>query len=1434
MKAIGICLGASSINIVEISNDNNNKNNPIKILKSESIPHEGNPKKVLLEKIKKYDISKIDYITVTGRKFRHFVELPNITEPESTEIAYDYVLKNLKKSKNNKFENFGAIVSAGGETFMVYSLGKDGKISNVYTGNKCASGTGEFFLQQIRRMDLSINEAIDVSSKEEPHKVTGRCSVFCKSDCTHALNKGIPKGQVTAGLSEMMAKKISELLAKIPKTNIMVVGGTAQNNVVMDFLKKDVSDFYVPKEAAYFEALGAAIYALKNKIVAKQTNQIFKTGKSSFSFLKPIKEAKNMVVFKDIKKSTAKKDDICIIGLDVGSTTTKAVLLRIKDNAILASCYLRTNGNPIKASRNCYKDLSKQINSDIKIIGLGVTGSGRHIAGLHALTDGIINEIIAHATAAVYFDEDVDTIFEIGGQDAKYTYITNSVPSDYAMNEACSAGTGSFLEESAKESLGINYKEIGNIAMKGDKPPNFNDQCSAFISSDIKTAFQEGINKENVVAGLVYSVCMNYANRVKGNRQVGKKVFMQGGVCYNKAVPIAMAALTGKKIIVPPEPGLMGAFGVALEIKDRVNLGLLDKQEFNLKDLEKRDVEYGKNFVCFGGEEKCDRKCEIMTIKILGKTYPFGGACDKYYNQRLNKNFDVENLDLVKMREVLLYEKYVDYKPKKYNNKTIGINKSFLTNTFYPLYYNFFSKLGYKIILSDKVVEKGTDRRGSSFCYPAEIAHGLFQNLIDKKPDQIFLPIITELPIKTKTKLKKSCVFVMAEHAYLRTAFKDNDIEILSPVLNFSNGIKQEKNIFINLAKKLGHEKNNASEAFDFALEKQNDYFTEVREIGKKTIKSLEKDKNKFGVVLFGRSYNAFAKEANMGIPHKFASRGTMIIPSDFIPIENEKEFTTMYWAQGQTNLMASSYVKKHPQLYGSFVTNFSCGPDSFIISYFRDIMGIKPSLTLELDSHTADAGLNTRIDAFLDIVKSYRELEKEKKIIEVKNEFKPAETVLKNNKIFVQTANGTKYSLTNKKVNVLIPTMGRMISESFAATFKGLGINAIELPDSDMKILNRGRANTTCKECLPMLLTTGGLLNYIDEKKKKDEILVYFMPASSGPCRFGQYNVYLRNFIKNNKLENVAVLTLSDKNNYAGFGIKAMKATWKTLMVADAMTDIRNTLRAIAKDPKSAIEIFEKEWIKMKNSIAKKSNISLKKQILKSSLIFKKIPLKIPFKEANKIALIGEIYVRQDQLSRQNLIDRLAKKNIIVKIAPVAEFIYYINYLSRYNILNNNKLDAKEKIKLNITYLYQTYQERKIKRIFEKSGLYDFEMIDIAKTIDHAAHLMSKKFTGEAILTTGLALREVLHSATGVISIGPFGCMPSRVAESLLNEEMTVNGKIIASDNKSYIKKYKNITNLPFLAIETDGNPYPQVIEARIETFILQSQRIHEIMNKQ
>ncbi|RPJ82743.1 MAG: hypothetical protein EHJ94_01295 [Deltaproteobacteria bacterium] len=492
-RALGICLGASTVSVALVEKcsggNGNDSEKGTRITHHAVYPHGGNPKKALLSVFDDIQPDQFDSIAVTGRKFQRFVNLPAVSEPEAVEYAYRF----LKPPG----VSCPAVVSAGGETFMVYMLDSQGQISNVLTGNKCASGTGEFFVQQLRRMDLTLNEISGWSEIDNLHHVSGRCSVFCKSDCTHATNKGVPKIKVTAGLCKMMADKILELLKKVKRENIMIAGGTALNQMMIRNLEKEIPGMIVPEEAPYFEALGTALWALENgskSLVG--TEGLLKTGARVFEALPPLSDFTDMVSFKTIEKATVRKNDQCLLGLDVGSTTTKAVLLRKSDNAMLASVYLRTNGDPVGASRECYRAILQTIQksvhpSEIYIKGLGVCGSGRQIAGLHALTEGVVNEIIAHATAAVYFDPEVDTIFEIGGQDAKYTYITSGVSSDYAMNEACSAGTGSFLEESALESLGVKMEEIADIAIKGKNPPNFNDQCAAFIASDIKNAIHE-------------------------------------------------------------------------------------------------------------------------------------------------------------------------------------------------------------------------------------------------------------------------------------------------------------------------------------------------------------------------------------------------------------------------------------------------------------------------------------------------------------------------------------------------------------------------------------------------------------------------------------------------------------------------------------------------------------------------------------------------------------------------------------------------------------------------------------------------------------------------------------------------------------------------------------------------------------------------------
>ncbi len=1431
-EVVGVCLGSSTVSFVKAKKNYDGETNVEDVL---SIAHNGNPKKIFLDNLTSFNQKKLP-VVVTGRKLRFMLNLDSISEPEATEYALEFI--------NKTKEDYTAIASLGGETFMVYNLDETGKIASLVTKNQCASGTGEFFLQQISRMNLALNDVYDLAKDADPHKVTGRCSVFCKSDCTHALNKGTPKGEVTAGLSLMMAEKVEELLKKTRGGKVLAVGGVTQNSIVMNFLNGKSADVHIPKEAPYFEALGAAIYGLNNGTKPLESfDNIFSTNKSSFVFHKPLSNFIDKVTFKDSERAPANEGDICILGLDVGSTTTKAVLLRESDNKILASIYLYTHGDPVRASRKCYEELLKQISVNIKIIGLGTTGSGRHIAGLHALTESVINEIVAHASAAVYYDSEVDTIFEIGGQDAKYTYIVNKVPADYAMNEACSAGTGSFLEESAWESLAVKVTDIEPIAMKATMPPNFSDQCSAFISSDIKTALQENISVEDIVAGLVYSICLNYVNRVKGNRPVGKKVFMQGGVCYNKAIPIAMAALSDKEIVVPPDPGLMGAFGVALEVKEKLKLGFIKEKEFILNELVEREVKYKKPFICPGGMEKCDLKCSVNIIEIEGRNYPFGGACNKYYNVLHKQNVDSNKFDYVKKREELLFNKYAPPTELSGDAKTIGINLSFHTHTIFPLFYNFFTRLGYKVVLPDKVEDEGLERELSSFCYPAQLSLGLFQNLVNKNPDFYFIPEIFEMYVEDadyhRLDFNCTCVFVSGEPFYIKQAFKDCDIEkkLITPFLNFANGFDKEIESFVKVAKQIGIDnESKARNAYHYALSAQDKCQNELYSMGEEFLNYLKQNPDEMAVVLVGRPYNSFTETANKGIPQKYSSRGVYVVPFDMFDYRSEQIDDNQYWEGGKKVLKVAKLIKNNPQLFATFISNYSCGPDSMLLTSFRSIMGTKPSLTLELDGHTADAGINTRIDAALDIIKNYIKISSTVSDTDF-SDYTQAFIEFDAVQGYLVASDRTKVPLSDPRVDILIPSMGDLASSLFAAGLKSQGFNAIPMPEGSSEILKYGRAVASGKECLPLLLCAGSLMHYLENKWDGKQYVAFFIIQGAGNCRLGQYPVFLRELIKRKKIKNVATLALMNEDGFAGLGPKFSLRGIQTIITSDVMDDIRSGIMANAVNPEEGLEIFYEEFDKVAKITEAVPDGIYKALREFSKNIRNKVPYKTHIKDSKYIALLGEIYVRRDHFSHKWLNKRFAKQGFIVKDAYISEWIFYVDYLISRELLEPEASFTKKKERL-IRVSYMRFAEWRIKKILAKSGYYKFSRTKIKPLLEHSKHIIPLEFKGEPGLTLGITLHETIEKYCGVINLGPFGCMPTRFSESVSIPEMKIENKIHAKrlNDPNYNlpeNLFNGKMNIPFLTIETDGNVYPQIIEARLETFTLQAERMAQLMKK-
>ncbi len=1420
MRTLGICVGASSVQHVEVVGEG-----PLATVVSWGrTVHEGSPAVTLPQVLAGIDRVGLDRVAVTGRTFCERLSLSTISEPEAVEHAL------AGQYGAGPFPDL--VASAGGETQLLYRVGPDGAVKSVQSGNKCASGTGEFFLQQIRRMDLSVEQACALAQQGTPHRIAGRCSVFCKSDCTHALNKGAAKADVVAGLSLMMAEKIRDLAGEVPCERMLVVGGGSNNRAMVRFLAGFFPKVETVELSAAFEAWGAALWALSHECeeVPEDPQSLVRPAAHSFAVHAPLSGALRRVSFSEGRRARARSGDECVVGLDVGSTTTKAVLMRRADEAVLADTYLRTNGDPVAASRACYRALLDVLaGTAVRIDAVGITGSGRQIAGLHALSDTIVNEIVAHATAAAYYDPEVDTIFEIGGQDAKYTWLSGGVPSDYAMNEACSAGTGSFLEEAAAETLGVPVEQIAELALQSTAPPDFRDECAAFISSDIKLAGQEGVGRNDILAGLVYSICLNYLNRVKGSRPVGRKVFMQGGVCYNRAVPVAMAACMDASIVVPPEPGLMGAFGAALEARRKLGNGEAARGVFDLAELARRDVSREEPFVCAGGAEKCDRKCEIARFRVDGKVYPFGGSCDRYYNLRVHRTVDAARLDFAARRQALLFDTYAPvHEPQHDNGRSVALNRSFMNHSLYPLFGTFFARMGFRVVLGAEPEQRDLSRASASFCLPALVAHASMVALLRDKPDYVFLPQVMQIPVPNVPTFSRLCVFVQGEPYYLKAALRDefagSATALLSPVLVMDQSYEQAEAAMVDTALRMGVAADRSREAWRQACCRQRAFERDLLGLGREALEYLTRNPDSLGVVLFGRPYNAMAPEVNMGISHKVASRGHVVLTMDMLDADRYEVAQSMFWASGQKILKAAQAVAGDDRLFGFYVTNFSCGPDSFVLSYFRDTMGRKPSLTLELDQHTANAGIDTRIEAALEIMRGWRPAEPAPAAV-----FRPAR-VVSGRRLEVVDSDGRELPLSSRDVEILIPPMGRFSAPSVAAIMRSVGMHARVLPPASRDTLLAARRQATCKECLPYLVTSGSFLQYLDGSREADRVSLLFIPTGGGPCRLGQYREALGRTIARRRDRNVAVLTVTDENGYAGLGVRALLRAWQAIVIADVFEDIRSMLTVAAKDRVSALAELDAVWGELLRHFEGRVSVRLTTVLSLGAARLARIPLAVAPERVPAVAVVGEYYVRKEDFSRRDLIDYLHRHGFMVRVAPAMEYLCYSNY----NItrgLQEGTFTLLQRLSHRLRAGVQDWWEKRIKSILARSGLYRFEMTEVERTIAGVRHLVSEQFRGETLLTVGSAMREIAEHACGVISIGPFGCMPSRMAEAILRGEMDAAGKARMPAWTRCAAELEESTEFPFLSIETDGNPFPQSVAANLEAFVLQARRLHAKM---
>jgi predicted CoA-substrate-specific enzyme activase len=1409
MKSIGINIGSSSLKTVLLENGQE--------IWSHVVPHEGDFLNAVLSELKNKEFEEGTPLLVTGTDGRYLLSSPSVIEPVCVEKALEVTGHQVN-----------AVVSMGGEDLVVYAVNDLGKITNNFSGSKCASGTGEFFKQQLARMDMTLDNVNHLAEDSQVRPLSARCSVFMKSDCTHKLNKKeATKDDIVLSLSDVMATKVSDFLsrAKINSGRVLLCGGITKNKHILRFMKEKTPEieYIIPKEASYFEAFGAAHLAVDNGAPLPPIDKILKDSKVRFDRYDDLKKAVDKVQYFQSEIKPVRKGREYILGIDGGSTTTKACLIDMETSDVVAAHYGRTHGDPVQALKNCIIELRKKIHKDIgdessiTISLASTTGSSREILGVFMETPAVYNEIIAHAYGTTHFSNDVDTIFEIGGQDAKYVLLENKVPIDYAMNEACSAGTGSFLEESAAGDLNIPHaREIGEIALKADNPLKFGEHCSAFINSDIRKAIQQGAKREDITAGIVTSIVSNYLNRVVGNRTIGRKIFLQGGVAKNKAVPLAFAMLLDKEILVPPAPELMGAFGVGILARQKLQDGLLEKIDIDLDAVLDTQIEYDRVFNC----KSCENFCSIQVLKVNGHKYMFGGRCSKYTNTSKNIKSDDKIINYIDKRNDLLFKTFAapaqDLKPKR--DYTVGIPRCFSVHTLYPLYSWFFHELGIKTVLSDEIAHEGVARVESAYCFPAEIAHGAVQDILNKKCDYIFVPHFRDMPSMEEDVHANFCPITQSLPYYIKKAFPDiPENKIIPLIVTFKFGESKALEFFYKLGEQLSIPAVEIKKAFHKALEMQQEYLKASKALGQEALK-LAREQNHPVIALLGRPYNAFTPEANMGIPRKFSSRGYSIIPFDILPEGDEKIFDNMYWYYGQLDMKTAARLKDEPNVYITYITNFSCAPDSFILHYIKWMMGTKPFLILELDSHSADAGVDTRIEAFLDIIEGYRA----RLSTQTKDRYDNGLRFINNGKDPLHLKNeitgDTIPVKDNKKVKMLLSNMGDLSTAMMASIIRTTGINAQALPVADTKTLQLARSHASGKECVPSHLVLGSALKFLNSKEyRKDEIYLLFVPITTGPCRTGQYFVFYENLFKDMRLENVIVVTMSADNSYNELGPDFSKYMWRGLVIADYMKDIQTSLRACAQDPDEAMRIYNALWHEMIDVIENDFN-KVYKALKNIARKVSEIPLKKTIKEVPRVLIVGEIYVRRDDFAVDELVELMSRKNIIAKVSGISEWIHYLDFVRNYDLKKRIKLKpwykrpfSAELKDLLILHLEETWKhtvERGIKNRLGKSGLIPHTPHDMKKIMKNTSeNFVNLELNSEIAISSGVAATAMEEGYSGIVNISPFACLIGRVIEGL-------------------ITPWARERNYPVFSLEVDGNILPPNIVNKLNIFMMNVMR--------
>ncbi len=1265
--------------------------------------------------------------------------------------------------------------------------------------SKCAAGSGSFLDHMAIRLNFGGVEQFAAVANETEHPATlsGRCAVFTESDIVHLYQKGTPRERIAAGIHQAICRNYRAAIARGRdfQDQVLLVGGVSLNPAVRRFLAQELElspeRIVVPEHSLTLGAIGAALRAQSEvdlpQALALLDEQISKP--LEYVGTDPIRLARSEVL-----TPTETHDDlpsvipVAGLGVDIGSVSTKAALVTEVEGKIriLASYYRRTDGDPLAAVRDTVGRIQQQVEEaglQIGEIFAGTTGSGRYLTGDYLGADVIRNEITTQAHGARAFMPDVESILEIGGQDSKYIRLDGDVIVDFEMNKACAAGTGAFLEKQAAR-LGLDITEFGPTALKAPRPPDLDWTCTVFSESASVYYQQNNVPIEDLCAGLCLASGKNYLNKNVASREISEKVAFQGAVAFNQGMVAAFETLLDRPIVVPPYPHLTGAIGAAgLAYRERP-----EKSSFQGFDQIASAQYEVSSFEC----ARCPNRCDVNVFQMDGgPKYYYNDRCERYSGA--HKRGLGEGLpDLFAEREQMLMEGTDQETPP--GAPTVGIPRGLMFADYYPLYRAFFQALGLRVVPSEPtnkdIVKKGINSVAGEPCFPLKVAHGHVAHLVERGVDHLFLPGVcdAEQP-NPKFRQSHTCPYVMSAPEIIAAALRLEDPDkpkLLRPRLFFRRGERHLRRVFRELGRDLGKSDGQIGRAIEAGLGALREFRRKAEARGREIMEGLGEDQRAFIVV--GRPYTTYDSAVNMDIGKKIQDLGILSMPLEFLPVDEEDvsdAWPNAYARQIQKKLAAARLIGSDPRLRAVVLTYFACGPDSFANPFFKDEIG-EPCYVMQIDEHTADAGVITRMEAFADTA--------------VGGDGSGPEVV-------IRTDTTPLPELGERRL--WLPRASDA-ADALAAVLREWGIDAAPLPRSEDPGLNLARKVISEDVCLPMLVTTQDILERTAAPDFDPEREAFFQAQSEGPCRLGMYYMMQRRILDSMGLHAAPMVTLGSNFAEGGVGLDLLLAGWSASVAHDILEKLRMHTRPYAASPGQSDELYQRylrefceDAIPAQARLMKSRSGRLRaflgqhteplvELLRRAQRDFAAVPRTDGAEGRPLVGVVGEWFVRLHDGANQSVIRKLERAGGEAWLAPSSEFFAYSicigGMLARERWQDTR--DAAE-LKLALTRAVLTRAAmRDEHHLFHATLPYLDGLDDIGprEVIEEGSRYVHPSFGGEPICSMGKAQDFWRRRLDGIVNVIPFNCMP---------------GNVVVMLSQAFRREHDNI---PFLNLDYDG----------------------------